>query len=154
MTLSLMPLSQDQTAWLHDAASAYFRELVPDRAGPPLQEVTDWFEDPDIYPLLVSQSDQRVGFALIERTGTHHELSEFCILPDWRDAGIGTHAATLCFARHPGRWALGVAKALPGTIRFWDRLLPSLPAITRLARGPALTPYQCHSYTFDYKGAP
>ena len=152
--VAIHPMARTDQGWLYDAATDYFAELVPDQAGPPLTEIIDWFTDPDAHPFVISTLSGRVGFALIEQVGPRHDLSEFCILPDQRGTGIGTRAARLCFAHFPGPWTLGVANALPGTAAFWDRLLPTLPGITGLARGPALTSYQCHSYTFDYKGAP
>ncbi|WP_299733566.1 GNAT family N-acetyltransferase [uncultured Tateyamaria sp.] len=154
MSVALIPAPRDQMAWLQATATAYFGELAPDEPPPPLEEIIDWFDDPDTFALLIMHQERRVGFALIERLDAHHDLSEFGILHDWRGKGLGTRAAPLCFARFPGPWALGVAKALPGTARFWDGLLPTLSGVTGLARGPALTPYQSHSYTFAYKGAP
>lgn len=149
--VSVTPLPRCEAAWLHGVALDYFAELVPDVPGPPMQEIDHWFEDPDCYVLLISVETERAGFSLIDRVEEHHELAELCVLPNRRDAGVGTKAATVCLERFPGPWSLGVASALPGTARFWDRLLPSLPGIEGLARGPALTPYQSHSYTFTIR---
>ena len=149
--VTLTALHRSDATWLHAAASAYFHELVPDVTGPPMAEVEHWFDDPDCHTLLIDVAGERAGFALIDRVKDQYELAEICVLPDWRNAGIGTKAAMLCFERYPGPWTLGVASALAGTARFWDRLLPGLPGIEGLARGPALTPYQSHSYTFTIR---
>ncbi|MEQ3711319.1 MAG: GNAT family N-acetyltransferase [Tateyamaria sp.] len=149
--VSVTTLQRSNAAWLHEVATAYFHELVPSVPPLPMQEIDHWFEDPDCYVLLISVETERAGFSLIDRGEEGHELAELCVLPNWRDAGVGTKAATVCLERFPGPWSLGVASALPGTARFWDRLLPSLPGIEGLARGPALTPYQSHSYTFTIR---
>lgn len=154
MTVALTPAPRDTAPWVFDAASAYFKELVPDGGDLPGAEITECFDDPDTHVLLITHGQQRVGFALVDREDDNHDLCEFCILPAFRNQGLGTRAATLCFAGFPGAWFLGVANALPGTARFWDRILLDMPGITGLVRGPALTPYQSHSYTFEYKGTP
>lgn len=149
--VALTPAHRRDTEWLYAVSTAYFRELLPDRPGPPVNEITHWFDDSECSVLVITANTQHAGFALVDRMKDHHELAEFCVLPDWRNAGIGTKAATFCFERFPGPWSLGVASARPGTARFWDRLLPTLPDIEGLARGPALTPYQSHSYTFTFR---
>lgn len=148
---SLTPVLSADATWLHDVAITYFQELVPEVPGPPRAEIDDWIEDPDVHPLLITVSKKRVGFALVDRAENQSELSEFCILPDQRGAGIGTLAAIKCFQKFPGPWTLGVASALPGTERFWDRLLMTHPGIQGLARRAAFTPYQSHSYTFTFR---
>ena len=149
--VSLTSLPRSEAVWLHAVATDYFAELVSDVPGPPITEIEHWFDDPDCRVLLITVGTQPAGFALIDQVQGHHELAELCILPKWRNAGVGTRAATLCFEMFSGAWSLGVASALAGTARFWDRLLPTLPAIEGLARGPALTPYQSHSYTFTIR---
>ena len=84
---------------------------------------------------------------IAHRDGTH-ELAEFGILPDHRNGGHGASAMACLMNKRPGRWCVGVASALPGTARFWDRLLPKHPQVHDLRRGAALTPFQSHSYTF------
>ena len=155
MGTALSPLPRSGAEWLHSVATPYFAELAPDLAPPNPDHFDIWWGSPHRAIHLINTDGHRTGFAMIRRTADHqHELSEFCILPGARGKGIGTAAAALCFARHPGRWCVGVAAALPGTARFWDRLLPRLPGIEGLARGPALTPYQCHSYSFDVQDMP
>ncbi|MEO0379815.1 MAG: GNAT family N-acetyltransferase [Pseudomonadota bacterium] len=149
--VSLTSLHRSDAAWLHAQATAYFRELVPDVPGPEMIEIEHWFDDPDCYTLLISVAHDRVGFALIDRMKDHHELAEFCVFPNWRNAGIGTQAVALCFERFPGPWTLGVASASSGTARFWDRFLTEHSGIQDLVRGAAFTPYQSHSYSFTIR---
>jgi aldehyde dehydrogenase (NAD+) len=149
MVTTLAPLPHSETGWLKGVALPYFAELAPGVDPPPDDEFDAWFENAEHSILRIETDGIGTGFALIWRSKRGlQELSEFCVLPTARGQGIGTRAAALCFALHPGPWRLGVARALPGTARFWDRLLPTLDGIQGLARGAALTPYQSHSYTF------
>ncbi|WP_415400698.1 GNAT family N-acetyltransferase [Tateyamaria sp. SN3-11] len=152
MEVTLAPLPRADAAWLHRVAAPYFAELAPD-IGPIAADRFDiWFSDPNRSAHVICADQDRVGFALIRLCDSgQREISEFCILPDQRSRGIGEQAVQQCLALHLGPWRIGVAGALPGTARFWDRVLATVPGITGLARGPALTPYQCHSYTFTYR---
>ncbi|MBY5935514.1 hypothetical protein KUV51_21075 [Tateyamaria omphalii] len=155
MHVTLAPLSRVDTPWLHDVAEPYFNELVPG-FGPLAQDRFDiWWTDPDRAAYAILVEGERAGFALIRRCEEGcREISEFCILPTARNAGTGACAAALCLQLHPGAWRIGVASTLPGTARFWDRLLATKPGIEDLVRGPALTPFQCYSYTFTYRNTP
>ncbi|MEM6371754.1 MAG: hypothetical protein AAF727_03110 [Pseudomonadota bacterium] len=153
-TLRLIRLDPEDSDWLFHTAISHFQELVPEGPGPPRAEIDHWMTDTDLVPLKIDCDGARVGFALVERMDGFHELCEFRISPTHRGAGLGGRAAIDCFALFPGRWSLGVASALPGTARFWDRLLLSTGSVTQLERGPVLTPYQSHSYTFTFTGAP
>lgn len=155
MEVTLAPLPRADAAWLHAVAAPYFAELAPTLGPLPADRFDIWWRDPDRAAHVIRAERDRAGFALIRLCNTgHRELSEFCILPDRRNGGIGTKAVNLCLGLHPDRWRVGVAGALPGTARFWDRVLATTPGIADLARGPALTPYQCHSYTFTYRETP
>ena len=155
MAVTLAPLPHSDVAWLHSVAAPYFAELAPD-LDPVMQDRFDiWWRDPQRAAYAIHAGQDRVGFALIRLCHSgHREISEFCVLPERRNGGIGAQAVALCLRLHPGPWRVGVAHALPGTARFWDRVLTTLPGITGLARGAALTPYQCHSYTFTYRETP
>lgn len=150
MTLvDLCPLPREDLDWLFDVATPYHIELAPNTQPPAKAEFERWWEDPQHAVHLITASTERAGAAMIRADDTDGlVLSEFFVLPHLRGNGIGARAAALCFARNPGRWHLGVAKALPGTARFWDRLLPSLGGVSELARCPPMSPYQCYSYTF------
>ncbi|WP_052249783.1 GNAT family N-acetyltransferase [Tateyamaria sp. ANG-S1] len=155
MQVALTPLSSADTPWLLHVAEPYFNELVPGFGQLAQDRFDIWWTDADRAAYAILVNDKRCGFALIRRCEDgHHEISEFCIVPSARNAGTGTHAATLCLRQHLGPWRIGVASALPGTARFWDRLLKTTPGITDLAQGPALTPSQAHSYTFTYRNTP
>lgn len=152
MALSLAPLPRADRAWLHGVTSSYFIELAPDIGLRSARHLNIWWEDPTRNAYAICSDDRRVGFVLLrECEAGCRELCEFCVLPSARSTGIGTNALPLCLATAPGRWRVGVARALPGTARFWDRVLCATPGIKALARGPALTPYQSHSFTFTYQ---
>lgn len=105
MSVSLIPATRNQIGWLQHTATAYFSELAPGEAAPPLAEIIGWFEDPGTSAMIIMHHQHRVGFALIERLDTHHDPSEFGILRDWRGKGLGTLAVPQCFSRSLGPWA-------------------------------------------------
>ncbi|GGX69572.1 hypothetical protein GCM10007385_43490 [Tateyamaria omphalii] len=152
MSVVLTRLSRADTPWLHAVVAPYFAELVPG-FGPLEHDRFDiWWNDADRAVYAIEADQSRAGFALIRKCDDdHHEISEFCVLPNARSRGIGAQAAVLCLALHSGPWRIGVAATLTGTARFWDRVLTTAPGINGLEKGPALTPYQCHSYTFTYR---
>lgn len=140
--------------WLHPILDAYYRELVPGAQALPKEDMKALWDDPTVTLLTIHAQGEPVGFAIIEAEDAFHTLSEICVLPDHRGRGIGTQAVARCLQLHPGAWALDVANAQPGSARFWDRVLTSIPGISSLERGPPHTPHQSHSFTFTYEGAP
>ncbi len=154
MNLRLQPVTEAEGGWLLSAVTPYFIELVPGVEPPDRAELAKWWTEADRSAWAIHAGDGPRGFAMIRRARDLHELSEFGIFPTFRGKGLGAEAAALCFALHPGRWQLGVAGGLPGTARFWDRLLPTLPGIRGLARYGPFTPYQTHSYQFVREESP
>lgn len=153
MSLRLRQLAEADADWLLSVVTPYFIELAPDLDPPDHAELAEWWTEADRSVWAIEAPEGPRGFAMIRRERDLHELCEFGIFHAFRGKGLGSEAAALCFARHPGRWQLGVASALPGTARFWDRLLPTLPAIRGLARHAPFTPYQTHSYQFIWEEA-
>lgn len=154
MSLHLQPVTEAEGDWLLSAVNPYLMELVPGLESPDRAELAKWWTEADRSAWAIHASDGPRGFAMIRQERDLYELSEFGILHAFRGKGIGAEAVALCFALHPGRWQLGVARGLPGTARFWDRLLPTLPGIRGLARYGPFTPYQTHSYQFIWEETP
>ena len=155
MSVSVARLPASEQAWLHSVIAPYFIELAPD-IGPPLPgEMERWWQDPGHSAWVIADNEEKVGFALIltHRDATR-ELAEFGIVPECRNRGLGAQAFACLLQTLPGRWWLGVASALPGTARFWDRVLSDHPQVQELQRGAALTPFQSHSYTFTARSRP
>lgn len=86
-----------------------------------------WVE-PERAPLWILADGRRAGFVLLNAyspsgRGTERAISEFCVLPAFRRAGIGAAAAALSLATHHGQWELQVHHANPLGVGFWPRAL-------------------------------
>ena len=149
MTVEIAPIPRIEADWLYGLLVPYLAELVPELPKPDPEAYLRYWSDPDHIPIMITENDTRVGFALIQkRPDETYELAEFCIVPEARRRGLGQSAVGLIFDRYPGKWILGVAGALPFTPRFWKKTLGSMRNLRDLRQGPPFTRYQVHSYSF------
>src|SRR5262245_13910648 len=89
-----------------------------------------WLQDDTDHPLIIRQSETRVGFALVNQApsaglmpGFRFRLAEFCIMKRYRRSGIGLRAAHALFDRFRGRWQLSRLARNEPAIAFWHRVL-------------------------------
>ena len=89
-----------------------------------------WLQDDNDHPLIIRQSETRVGFALVNQApsvdlmpGFRFRLAEFFILKRYRRSGIGLRAAQVLFDRFRGRWQLSILARNAPAIAFWRRVL-------------------------------
>jgi predicted acetyltransferase len=89
-----------------------------------------WLQDDTDHPLIIRQSETRVGFALVNEApsihmmpGVRFRLAEFFILKRYRRNGIGLRAAEALFDRFRGRWQLSILARNAPAIAFWRRVL-------------------------------
>ena len=89
-----------------------------------------WLQDDIDHPLIIRQSETRVGFALVNEApsvdmmpGFRFRLAEFFILKRYRRTGIGLRAAHALFDRFRGRWQLSILARNAPAITFWRRVL-------------------------------
>jgi predicted acetyltransferase/predicted N-acetyltransferase YhbS len=89
-----------------------------------------WLQDDTDHPLIIRQSETRVGFALVNRApsadmmpGFRFRLAEFFILKRYRRTGIGLRAAQALFHRFRGPWQLSILACNAPAIAFWRRVL-------------------------------
>ena len=89
-----------------------------------------WLQDDTDHPLVIRQSETRVGFALVNEApsayilpGCRFRLAEFFILKRYRRTGIGLRAAQALFDRFRGRWQLSVLARNAPAIAFWRGVL-------------------------------
>jgi len=73
---------------------------------------------------------QLAGFALVDRQASHAvegdsvwSMAEFFIVRKYRRASVGTRAAQLVIARHPGTWEITQTPHNAGASSFWRRAL-------------------------------
>lgn len=92
-----------------------------------------YWTEPERRPYWIAARGETVGFALINRhapSGLECDaaVAEFCILPQWRRAGIGLAAARAVFATAPGLWELQVYEATAPGLAFWPRAIAAAGA--------------------------
>jgi predicted acetyltransferase len=69
------------------------------------------------------------GFAIVdldlpdEDGGVVHELSEFFVMPPYRQKGIGETVARRLFDQFKGRWELAIVETNEDALRFWRAVL-------------------------------
>ena len=82
------------------------------------------------YGYLAYADGQLAGFALVSREASHavdgdsvYSMAEFFIMRKYRRASIGTRAAQLVIARHPGTWEVTQTPNNTVALSFWRRAL-------------------------------
>jgi predicted acetyltransferase len=90
----------------------------------------NWLADDTDHPLIICESGNRVGFALVNETpsphmmpGIHFRVSEFFVLKMYRRKGFGRHAALALFTQFNGRWQLSVLVRNTPAIQFWRSII-------------------------------
>ncbi len=88
-----------------------------------------YWSDPRREPYLIRVDGALAGFALVERrsrlTGDESvtDMAEFFVARRHRRRGVGEHAATWLFDRHPGPWEVRERAQNRGAIAFWRRVI-------------------------------
>jgi predicted acetyltransferase len=97
-----------------------------------------WLQDDTDHPLIIRQSETRVGFALVNEApsayimpGCGFRLAEFFVLKRYRRTGIGRRAAQALFDRFRGRWQLSVFARNAPAIAFWRGVLADQAGLNR-----------------------
>ena len=125
--------------WLTNVYPLYLHDLsefdehyytLNDRGRWEPDHLPSWLRNDTDHPLIIRQSEVRVGFALVNEApsvdlmpGIGFRLAEFFILKKYRRTGIGLRAARLLFERFPGRWQLSILPRNALAIAFWHRVV-------------------------------
>jgi len=128
-------------AWIATVFRDYIDDLDPMSTGifPVLGEVghrepdqvARWFGDPNAYPLVIAQSQQPVGFAMVSRmsgAGVDYRMGEFFIARSHRGLGLGRGAVQLILDRFAGRWEIYEYQRNPSAVKFWRRVVTTYTA--------------------------
>lgn len=148
LTLRLiLPKERDDLAKL---LSPYYAEVAPDAGLSADQKAGQMLNRRDVTAFWICTERGRVGFALVLNLPEgRRELSELCILPEFRRQGLGRSAASLILREFPGRWRMGISAASPSALPFWGTCLSLMPGLTLLHEGAPFTALQSKSYTFE-----
>jgi predicted acetyltransferase len=132
--------SKTDREWIESVYRDYLDDLAPLNTGifPALGEVghneadqlTRWFGDPTVSPMLILRGEQPVGFAMIAkgepRTGKpaiDYRMAEFFVARAFRRLGVGKLAVELLLNRFAGRWEILEYQRNPGAVSFWRRVV-------------------------------
>ncbi len=142
MTVSVRDARRSKTdrAWIESVYRDYLDDLAPLNTGifPALGEVghsesdqlTRWFGDATVSPLLILRGEQPVGFAMVAkgevrpgRPPIDYRMAEFFIARAFRRLGVGKLAVELILNRFAGRWEILEYQRNPGAVSFWRRVV-------------------------------
>jgi predicted acetyltransferase len=143
LTISLRDAraSRADRAWIAKVFRDYIDDLDPLSTGifPVLGEVghrepdqvARWFGDLNAFPLVIAQSQQPVGFAMVARgtvPAVDYRMGEFFIDREHRGLGLGRGAVQLILDRFAGRWEITEYQRNPVAVKFWRRVVSSYTA--------------------------
>ncbi len=156
--------TESDRLWIQSVYREYLDDLAPSAGTgtfPALGEIGHrepdqffhWFGDPNRFPLVILQSSEPVGFALVVRdsmrralaergapAGTpprasatasppraaiDYRMAEFFIMRAKRRLGIGATAVRLIFSRFAGRWEITEHLRNANAVSFWRRVVAS-----------------------------
>ena len=117
--------------YLHDLSEfddGYYRLDVHGRWEP--DHLPSWLVDDDDLPLVIVDSGERVGCALVNRAPSRHvepgrdfRMSEFFVLRAYRRRHVGRRAVFALFDRFPGRWEISELPRNTPAIHFWRAVI-------------------------------
>ena len=117
--------------YLHDLSEfddGYYH--LDDRGRWMPDHLPSWLDDPADHPLILIESGERVGAALINVAPSPHvspgvafRMCEFFVLRARRGRGIGRRAVFALFDRFPGVWEISELPRNAPAIRFWRRVI-------------------------------
>jgi predicted acetyltransferase len=116
---------------MHDLSEfddGYYR--LNDRGLWEPDHLSSWLTEDSDHPLVILDSGQRVGCALVNQAPSPHmqpgmdfRMSEFFVLRKHRRSGIGQRAVFALFDRFRGTWQISeLVRNIPA-IRFWRRVI-------------------------------
>jgi predicted acetyltransferase len=131
--------SADDRGWLTNVYPFYLHDLsevddgyycLNDHGLWEPDHLPSWLEEDIDHPLLILESGQRLGFALVNQAPSPHvqpgmdfRVSEFFVLRKHRRSGIGRRAVVALFDRFRGAWELTVLPRNAPALAFWRRVV-------------------------------
>lgn len=125
--------------WLHHVYPFYLHDLSEfDDGYYSLDErglwrpdyLPSWLDEEEDHPLLLVESGDRLGFALVNQAPSAHltpgidfRMAEFFVLRRHRGRGIGRRAVFALFERFRGRWEISQLPRNAAAIAFWRAVI-------------------------------
>ncbi len=135
--------SESDRRWIQSVYRDYLDDLAPDTGVFPVlgevghrepDQIQRWFGDPHAYPLIILNSSEPVGFAMVARAAPpgglaqpriDYRMAEFFIARARRRLGIGQMAVQLILNRFAGRWEITEYLRNADAVSFWRRVVAS-----------------------------
>ncbi len=135
--------SENDRRWIQSVYRDYLDDLAPDTGVFPVlgevghrepDQIQRWFGDPHAYPLIILNSSEPVGFAMVARAASpaglaqpriDYRMAEFFIARTRRRLGIGQMAVQLILNRFAGRWEITEYLRNGDAVSFWRRVVAS-----------------------------
>ncbi|MCA8887083.1 MAG: GNAT family N-acetyltransferase, partial [Hyphomonadaceae bacterium] len=94
-------------------------------------QLSRWFGDSTVWPLLILRGTEPVGFAMVARgapvaagsKAADFRMAEFFIARPYRRLGVGRFAVELILNRFAGRWEILEYQRNLGAVSFWRRVV-------------------------------
>lgn len=74
------------------------------------------------YPYLLMSNRKIAGFALVRQEGSHWEMAEFYVLPEFRRRGIALSSASQVLKNHFGEWRMEFNNNNKAGSALWHKL--------------------------------
>jgi predicted acetyltransferase len=128
--------------WIESVYRDYLDDLSPLNTGvfsttslgeigySPQDQLTRWFGDSSVNPLVIMRGAEPVGFAMVAQ-GTaspghptvDFRMAEFFVTRTFRRRGVGRFAVELILNRFAGRWEITEYLRNPVAVSFWRRVV-------------------------------
>jgi predicted acetyltransferase len=128
--------------WIEGVYRDYLDDLSPLNTGvfsttslgeigySPQDQLSRWFGDFSVNPLVIVRGAEPVGFAMVAQGGAgpgrpvvDFRMSEFFVTRTFRRRGVGRSAVELILNRFAGRWEITEYLRNPVAVAFWRRVV-------------------------------
>jgi predicted acetyltransferase len=128
--------------WIESVYRDYLDDLSPLNTGvfsatslgeigySPQDQLSRWFGDPTVNPLVIVRGAEPVGFAMVAQGGpaagrapVDFRMAEFFVTRTFRRRGVGRSAVELILNRFAGRWEITEYLRNPVAVAFWRRVV-------------------------------
>jgi predicted acetyltransferase len=128
--------------WIESVYRDYLDDLSPLNTGvfsttslgeigySPQDQLSRWFGDSSVNPLIIVRAAEAVGFAMVARGSAlpgqppvDFRMAEFFVTRTFRRRGVGRSAVELILNRFAGRWEITEYLRNPVAVSFWRRVV-------------------------------
>jgi predicted acetyltransferase len=128
--------------WIENVYRDYLDDLSPLNTGvfsatslgeigySPQDQLSRWFGDYSVHPLVIMRGTDPVGFAMVAQGGAgpgraavDYRMAEFFVTRTFRRRGVGRSAVELILNRFAGKWEITEYLRNPVAVAFWRRVV-------------------------------